>query len=105
MSYKNLSKKVRDGINEKLTKINAYHVIVPQGQIQAILESHGVTVLDDVGYKFNKSFTGQVGSARLNLGLTKTQKRDRTYQISNTCLMISWNCMASGSFEIISYVS
>lgn len=105
MAYKRIAKKTMRQINVKLSAMNPYHVIIPHGQIQNILEGHGITVLDDTGYKFNGSFTGQVGSAMLNLGLTKTKKRDKTYRIASTCLMISWNCMASGSYEIISYLA
>ena len=105
MACKNLSKTVKKQINIKLSKMNSYHVMVPHGQIQSILESHGVTIIDNLGYKFEGSFTGQVGSTMLNLGLTKTKKRDKTYRKAATCLMLSWNCLASGSYEIISYIS
>lgn len=105
MVYKKIAKKTVTQINKKLSTMNSYHVMIPQGQIQSILEGQGVTVLDEAGYKFTGSFKGCVGSSMLNLGLTKTKKRNKTYRIASTCLMISWNCMASGSYEIISYLS
>ena len=105
MACKNLSKTVKKQINTKLSKMNPYHVIIPQGQIQSILESHGVTIIDNLGYKFHGPLFGPVGSTMLHLGLTKTKKRDKTYRRAATCLMLSWNCLASGSYEIISYIS
>ena len=109
--YNKLNSSLRKRINEKLTSRNfgTYFKSIPVTDICDILDVFGIVLLQEDGTEFSGFFTGNHGSATLEIGYRESEyEKDgiKFYEIiDNSYLILDWYKMDNGKYEINTYLS
>lgn len=91
---------LRKKLNKKITEFTSgvYFDSIPIEKLSKILESEGVTAINEDGTPLNVVFCGSDSECEIELALDGKA-------VLNSILRLSWYRMQSGRFEIVSYVS
>jgi hypothetical protein len=97
----------KNAVNRKLNAftINRYFGSIPLSGIFDILQTEGLTLLQEDSTQWSGFLCGDSGMGTFDLGFSDSKNSEGMYTPAGNNFVMSWYKMTSGRYEIVAYVS